>query len=173
MIGACWQPGRYNTQLPTATTPADCDRQAFQCVRRRPVRCLPPATPNWYSYTDTYLTGLASSRESTSTPKLLASEWPEYQDVAFPAGESTAVKEQGSYIESRIPRTEGTDTHTVEFESPDPPARKPSGLLPARRWSPRMGLTLCRAGSHRRQVRASSFSPTLPSACTSSGERGL
>jgi hypothetical protein len=27
-------------------------------------------------------------------------KWPEYQDLAFPAGESTEVKEQGSHTET-------------------------------------------------------------------------
>jgi hypothetical protein len=53
----------------------------------------------------------------------------------------------------------------VEFESPHPCRREPSGLLPTRRWSPGTDLTQESSWSRSGQGRAPSFSPAVPPAC--------
>jgi hypothetical protein len=58
----------------------------------------------------------------------------------------------------------------VEFESPDPAAASPSGLLPTRRCHRGRASPSTRAGNRYLQVRASSFSPAVRSRAVCSGQ---
>ena len=94
-------------------------------------------------------------------------KWPEYQDLAFPLTKAPRSRSKARTWSHRTPRTEGTETHThtAEFESPDPPAASPPGSCPRGGGHRGRASPSTRAGSHRRQVGASSFSPAVPPAC--------
>jgi hypothetical protein len=77
------------------------DRQAFEGVRVQ-TGALFAAAHAQPVFTGRYLLDWSriAPRIDLQLPSLLANEWPEYQDLAFPAGETTEVKAQGSHMES-------------------------------------------------------------------------
>jgi hypothetical protein len=69
------------------------DRQAFEGIRMQTgvLVFLGTYLIDWFRIVP---------RIGFNSQSYLPVKWPEYQDLAFPAGESTEVKEQGSHMES-------------------------------------------------------------------------